>query len=772
LVKWSRYTVLLISLLMIVAGKLPIVRSCAGGGYEEELFGGITFIQSDLSRDALFKQYYYDVNEYRSEWMLDEAIRNTRSAQNLKEWEGFFGKTFSRQELKQLVYTMTAAELDQLLKKPVASGDKRLRPANQPALQYLLYAKQCEPYVVALDTDWEDGYATMRKRRKPEAMRQLINRGLAGYAKVNSAFLKARYAYQVIRLANYAGFDQKCVSYYKQLIPPLGKPSIVADWALRLKAGALRKVGREAEALVHTSLLFDQNRYMMDEAYLDFYIPPEHIWEQCLKIAGQKHRQATLWLLRGLREKRFMIGILEQMYQLEPKSSRLEMLLVRYINRLEQEYFGTYLFSKSLDKEIAEKETTTLKYCNELQRFLSGVDRGKVHDPALWDTLAAYLSIVEQKYGAATDFLKKAATYPTKNKTLKNQIEILKGLKAIVQNQTMTPGVESACVKAMTGLETANKNQNSNCREIRTHFYSLMAQKYLAVGNATKGYFCLAKAGNQDGVLLNQYFSGSELDLLLGLLAKRGKSPFEKALTVGLPVTRDDLYSVKGTFWLRQENFKAALACFNNISTSYWKKRKQNKEGWYNSDLIPTSFEQSCYNSRTGLYRYPKQGFTSYTKLEFTRKVVQLEASAAQNPAKAAQCYYQIANAFFHSPSWAYNDNLGGSVFYERSPFGLVDFAQKVELRSEKYLSLVDVRKTALKYYLKAMKATKSKEFGARCCFLAQACTTGFSDYESFCEPGKDQFYYLQLLRQQYGDTQYFKNCLKECDTLKQYLNK
>lgn len=754
-----------------MSSRLPVAQGCGGGSYEDFFYSGITFLQSDLSRDSLFKQYYYDVTTYRSESMLDSAISETKTNQNLKEWEVFFKKTFTRKELEQLVYTMTAKDLEQQLKKPVASGGKLARPENRPALEYLLYAKRCEPYVIAQESDWGDGYAAMKKRREPAVMRQLMDRGLVGYDKVTSAFLKARYAYQVIRLANYADFDQECVGYYEKLVPPLGKASIAVDWALRLKAGSLRKAGKEAESLVHTSLLFDQSRYLMDEACLDFYIPRETVWEQSLKLAGQKHRQATLWLLRGLKEERFMIGILEQMAELEPQTSRLEMMLVRYINRLEQEYFGSYLFFGASGKEQEEKKATALKYCTELQDFLAKVDRAKVHDPALWDAVAAYLNIIERKHRDAESLLEKAAATPTKNMTLKNQIELLKGLNALAKVSEMTPEVEQVCVDAMSVLEKAPKSSANNLEQIGRSFYTLMAQKYLVAGDTIKGYLCLAKAKNQDGLMLDGYFNSTELDLILSLIAKQDKSPFEKGLTAGLPVTKDDLYSVKGTYWLRQENFKAADASFSKVSAAYWARQKKEWEGW-DSDIIPTCFDQNCYDPRTGLYRYPKQGFTPYTKQEFARKVTQLEALAVQNPAKADQCYFQIANAFFHSPGWSYNDNLDRTYYYEYdSPFSHVSFFPKIKERSAKYSSLVGVRKTALKYYVKAMKATKNKEFAARCCFMAQACMTEFSHYQAFQEPGKDKFYYLGLLKSQYSDTQYFKQCLKECDTLKQYLN-
>jgi hypothetical protein len=774
---WIKSTVVAISLLLIVGNRLPTAQGCVDWSVEDEYFHGMTFIQSDLSQDALFKQYYYDAHAYRSELAIDQAILDTKSTQNLQEWERFFGKSLSRPELKKLVYAMPAAELAQLLKNPAAAGNQLSGAQNRPALEYLLFAKQCEPYVVALQSDWEDEYAAMKKRRNPVAMQKMIDLAVAGYGKVDAAFLKARYAYQAIRLANYAGFNQKCIHYYDQLMAPLNQSSIVAAWAWRLKNGALRKCGREAEALVETSLLFDQNPYLMDEAFLDFHIPPEALWEQCLQSAGPKHRQATLWLLRGLKEARLTVTPLQKMYQLEPRTSRLEMLLVRYVNRLEQAYFASYLFFKPVNPEAAEQKATALKYCRDLQRLLATVDRGKVHDPALWDCIAAYLQTVSQNYQAADRFLAKAGSRPTKNNIVKKQVELLKALNAIARNATVTPALEDYCYPALSGLEGAHRNTGNNLARIHDFFFTLLAQKYLSNNNYPKGYCCLAKASSNDGMYLLNYPSNQELDSLLRFFVKQDRTAYEKLLTAGQPWKLDDLYSVKGTQLLRQGNWQGAYACFSKIAPSFWAQQKKNESGCY-AGLIRTSFERSYYNPRTGLYAEPKQGFPSYTKLEFVRNVLRLEKLAARNPTRADQYYYQIANGFFHSPYWACNENIdeyliytGVNDNYQYYPFEFQDFAKRLQQRLGNQYASVGVRKTALRYYVKAMRASQNKEFAARCCFLAQACMTEFAHYRRFRETGKSKFYYFDLLRQQYHNTEYFKNCLKECGTLKQYLN-
>jgi hypothetical protein len=780
---WRKFIALFISInIILIAGvNIAPVHGCVGAAPEDFFYHRITFFQANLAQDSLFKKYYFNASAYRTGTEIDADIRSIKDNRNLKEWENFFGGGPDREEIRQLVYKISAAELEGKLKKLSSAGNQLFRAQNRPALEYLVFAKRCEPYVVALDSDWYDDFDELKRRRNPEVMRSLIATGLERYAQTNSPFLKLRYAYQVVRLANYAGFYDDCIKYYDRLVPPVAKQGVVADWALRLKAGALRKTKKEAEALVQIALLFDQNPDMMDEAFIDFGIPPEQIWKRSLQIAGARHRQATLWFMRGLKEKRFMPEILGQMYQLESGSSRLEVMLVRYINRMELEYFESYLFFKPVNKKAEERRATAFKYINELQRFIRAADRKKVHEPAIWDCAAAYLNTVTQNYRKAEADLAKAGSRRTKNRILRNQIAILKALNQVAAAPEITAPLEAKCFKALTLL--AAKHRNSNLPQIHDAFYSLLAQKYFDRDNYVKAYCCLSKTGYMDTYLLDYYPSQSQLDKLIGFLTKKEKTAYEKLLATGVKYGVDDVYSVKGTLLLRGGNIKAANTAFSKISAPFWARQKRNREGWYQG-LIRTSFDWNYYNPRTGLYRYPKQGFPIYTKLEFTRKTLELEAAARRNPTKADQYYYQIANGFFHSPYWACNENLDENFLLSRGfsadylddyfagyPFDFNGAAAKIGRGFMNQRQRVGVRKTALKYYVKAMHATKNRELAARCCFLAQACMTEFSHYRAFREAGKSQFYYFDLLRREYNDTGYYKNVLRECATLNKYVD-
>ncbi|MNL29704.1 hypothetical protein D3C87_1513970 [compost metagenome] len=89
--------------------------------------------------------------------------------------------------------------------------------------------------------------------------------------------------------------------------------------------------------------------------------------------------------------------------------------------------------------------------------------------------------------------------------------------------------------------------------------------------------------------------------------------------------------------------------------------------------------------------------------------------------------------------------------------------------------------KIAEKYYLMAANAAKTKEQKARCTFMASKCERNESYNRTYnkLDDGANYwtveiesvFYgkYFSVLKNQYNDTQFYKEALKECGYFKRY---
>ncbi len=762
--------------LLVVCNQDWVIRGC---GYVPDYFENyLTFFQSTLSQDKLFKRFYYDIANNSGQYQVEASINQTRTTQNLQEWAKYFSGKVSYDDLAFLVYKMTSADLQNVCRRieaklPLSKDNQRLnaiaKPEYLPALEYLLFAKQCEPYAT-LDPSWYFEYeAALKERRKPAEMQKLIDVGLAKYRNVTGSFLKVRYGYQIVRLANFAEKPQDCLNYYEQLIAQPGYKSVVADWALRHKVGALQKLGRKAESLVLASLIFDQNPSMMDEAFIDFNIPPDSLWNECLRLAGNRHRQATLWMLRGLQEQRITLEPLQRMYELEPQSTRFEVMLIRQINKIERLYLNSSLFFETKRREQLEQRQIALKHIGELQRFCAAVDYRKVRQPALWLAANGYLCTLEQQYTKAAEYLTQAQGLSPVNEDLRNQIVFLQELNKVAASPRMNEQLEASSVPALQWLDAKAKSA-SNLENIRESFYSLLAQKYLLTGDFSKAFYCLAKVDLSTDALLDHYAGSQDLDRLIAFSGKVNKTHFETVITANPKYAVDDFYAIKGTGFLRQGDFQGALVNLTKVAPQFWEKVKRNwDEGEYGQ--IRTSFDHSRYNPKTGLYQYPPGGFPYYTKLDFTRKVVQLEDLARNHPEKADRYYYQIANGFFHTPFWSANENLTGNRY--DGNYNPLEFGPLVGVLAQTYHQTGadnNERRIALAYYRKAVQATKDPELAAECLFLAQACKTEFAWYRKFKEPGNDPYADFAVLAKQYRNTAFYRRVIQECATFRDYV--
>ena len=769
------------------------VLACSGPSYEDY----VSFFEFSLAGDPLFRKYhYYEISPPIGPLEV-KSTEKTEYYDNLAEWRQFLPNQSSLEEIKQVIYdSKNKSSLQYVLnclknnipvdhaKMEGLAGnhwlDYLLKTRQVESLEYIIYAKDCEPWVTAWDP-WDDPPA-----RDLQAMQRLMDLGLERYSKVNSEFIKLRYAYQVIRLAQYSGQPEKCIAYFDQLVPSLHTKSIITYWAMGHKAGALRMIEKPAESLTLFSLIFDQCENMMNSAFRDFYIPDDDVWLQCLNGTPNYHRQATLWMLRGLKEERLTLEPLRHLFELEPKSSRLEVMLVREVNRVEREYLTSALFFPSGTKNPLKDPV----YLEKFKAFtINGADSGQVRQPGLWYLTAGYLSLIAGNFPEATSLLNKAEAVKSNGTELKQQIALVKNLVAIAAANTISPQIEEKCFANLTWA--AGLSYDYNNQAVYRSFLNLLGQKYLSAGEIPKAAGCFYKTVyNQSyaNFLVDIYGSNADLDRMSALIGKKAKSKWEALIAKALPYSAPEIGYIKATKLMRQGKFSEALVLYQRIPANFWDQYRHPKpaaeDAFYFNDPCEyrgglwTSFEQEAFDLSEGYFgldavRAKKVRF--YTKLDFTAKVVALQDQARSNPKNADQYYRQIANGFFHSPFWGYNDlvwqgNLINQLTsYPGYPFNILDFPAKYHTKVEAFFKEYGTGQIALQYYRKTIAAAKDKELAAKCAALAHLCQYGFAP-NNYVEGQETNWAFFNLLRKNYSGTKIYRHLVEECSTMNEFL--
>lgn len=779
---YKPFLILLISLCFVTSCWTPLIQGCAVPSYESVATNklvpsDISFFPSQFGSDPFLKQYLFQTHweaHKRSDGDNNQADYDPEpfKTANLREWQQYINVKIETKAIEEVIYKTELKQLEAIKQRVISNQPIPKSPnsflnyltniSQLDTLEYLIFAKKCEPFAYFAGWFW-DFEEEMKKIRDPQKMQVLIDEGLANYQRTTNPFLKLRYGYQIVRLANYANKSADCIRYYDSLVATLKHESAYRFHALRHKAGAFKKLRKESDFLVYTSLVFDQAPLLMNEAMIEFYLPTPKVWQETLAKAGNNHRKATLWLMWFLKDEgRLNLEPLTQVYLLEPKSSRLEFMLVYYINKLEKALLTSdFFFSQLTPSE------ESLNYIRDLREFVINVDQSRIRRPALWQMAAGYLSILLKEYETAKIHFDQVEHIKTDD-TFTPWLNAFRGLIELAKTDRISEGLETAI--APTLRQFRNYPEQYNNTIIYRSYLILMAQKYFRAGQLAKGFCCIDQTGygNLATSFLINHCDHQSLERISNYITNPEKTVFDRFLTSNLINNIDDLYYIRGSKYLNEGNYSEALKFLAKIPPSYWNEINQN--------LINTSFETNYYNPKTGLYRYPKgqNEFPAISKYEFVKKINQLLAAAEKHPDKADLYYYQIANAYFHSGQWSYYmvnlDYYPSFDFSDdnpRYPFYLETFSST---NFNHYYSEWANRKNAWYFYDKAMKVSTNKELAARCCFLAAASQTEFSRQEAFTPEGKGKEYYYQLLAEQYSDTRYYQEVLQECADLSNYL--
>lgn len=209
-------------------------------------------------------------------------------------------------------------------------------------LDYIIFAKQCEPFVQ--DHDWR------AIDRQPVIMERMIGLGLAKYNQCQSSFLKRRYAFQVVRLAHYAGNFAQALSLYDTVVPGLPEESSIFYRTLMLKAGAHKRLGQMPEALQACARVFAEWPDLGKLAYRNFTGYSEAEFLRAAETADSEELIYILWQLHAHRTWDPSLDLMHWLGKHEPHAKHTGILLMNLLKLFDKTVFEPMVSSeKELD---------------------------------------------------------------------------------------------------------------------------------------------------------------------------------------------------------------------------------------------------------------------------------------------------------------------------------------------------------------------------------------------------------------------------------------
>ena len=772
----------------------------------------ISFFHNNLAEKDEYAQFSFTGLTF----LYNEAEPESEAQINSGEWASYLGGQVKAADVEKAMYGLEGRQ-DSLLQLGYLAGGSALpaelksntflvalgQKQHKPALEYYRFAKRAEPYATVKDS-WDP------EPRDTAALANLAEEAAMHAKTAADEFLKLRYYYQAQRLFRYAGEKAAAFQVYTGYIRDSKAESHVKGWAQALQAGIEPD---SVQAAYLFSLVFNKYKERRIQAYRNFrYTHPKA--EDVLKLAKNGPERATIIAMEGLGDPGLNLSYLNKIYNWDPASPVLSVMLTREINKLEEVFLDpkikkqlppvkspvfSYLYYDEGNAGDSVRNAA-LQHMQKLKAFCEKLFTDHKHaDFAMGKLASAYLCWMEND--TKSGFMELAALdHLNLRSKLYDQKQIINLLLRAQDIHELSEINEQALLPSLKWLDdqvaaesAAKPDTKSNswsaygnhhfATSARNFYQTILAPAYYKQGMISKAAAAVAKGevrvigqGYPDEVTRDFWQNNLQPVSVSRLIAWKNnppKNPYLKLLTSNVGKhSKEDLYELLGTTYLRKHQYKQAVAALKQVS-------KPTLDSWASRALWDSKHGSNPFINR--LADYPRVWITpklrAYNKLEFAAAMYALELRMKAAPGQADNCFkYATAlyNTGIHGNSWYY---ISYGRDAEDAGRGLTYYYDDDYVKSA----------NAEIYYLKARALGKDPEFKAKCTFMAAKCAqkqiawpgTAYFSYGNDAYDQALQRYekqlrenkYFSVLKGQYSRTRFYKQAINACSYLRDFLD-
>lgn len=723
---------LFLGLLISIAFWTGSSKACAWDPYWDHSF--YSFLEPEMSELDQYRPFFFD-------WSLlyDEAGAepNDRRPANFGDWQSYLpGAEFSAKDFNEVMYSITVEQMEEI----IAKGARQTAfKANQflrgildkeggAAFTYLLLAKQCEPF--NKEYDWQTG----ERIPLPSSDDVMVNKLKRGYEKSDNAWLKRRYAFQIVRLLHYGGFYEEAVTAYQQYVAALPNDgSMMHYWTLSQYAGALHGQEKMAQSAYHFSQVFDNCPSLQIPAWYSFDVRSNETWQAVEALCQSDAERANLYFMRGIVPDAVATEEIRKIQNAAPGSDKADLLLLREINKLEEQIIG-FPFNQDAGTGWtgAPPSDQNLKQIADLKVLVNSTRmNGKMANPNLWDVCSAYLEYLSGNSGKAQDMLAKLpqdGMAGARAKLLDLSITIGKA-------QKIDASLENLVLKNFYNLKA--RLPKSQVEELITFRDDKFSRLYTNQGEGAKA---MLARGRIDMLFYDP--SLKQVNSLLDFHAKKNKTLYEKELLGRLnsSFSKLDLLEMKGTAFFAKNMLSEAIEIFEDLPEDYRKDYR-----FFN--IRPDPFTS---NFRDIINCEPGCEINKYNKLTLAKMLQGLQEKAIKEPENAGKYYHLLGNAYFNMSR--FGTCWMGSAYYRSSYYASED---------EDYSALPELAK---RFYQRSIESAKKQDIAALSCMMAAKC-----DVVQNAGAIPSGFQYYDLMEERFSGTAVYQKAIQECKFFSYY---
>jgi hypothetical protein len=747
-------------------------------------------LQPDLTNQYDLTPFFFASGYlYRSDMRI---AKETYFDQNIDEWHKEIKGKASKHDIDELLYETNSHNYlndQQQIARHNTFMRFLLQPQNKELSRYMMLSKRMELQAINPDPwdEMEFDEATFEKM-KAEAV--------ALQQQAKTEFVKFRTAYQLIRMHAWRMKIDSAQAIYDKWIVPAKNNSWV-------KSAALFQIAVNTWGLKRQYLLskvFDRGDYNRTTCLVYFY--SKNI-DSILTLAKNQHERNVMYAMKAFNYRGRSLQYLQQIYNSEPTYKDLQFLLLREINKVEDWLLTTkvtsfeepatypidYDWPEAYANHAAQNFANDKAYAHELYQFILKIINNRKNQPiSLLHLYAAHLCLVQKDYTCSEKHLNLAETAKPKDAKAKMQLKINRfllhlenGFGAREENDLLS--IINTSDKATGFYDPAI---------MRNQLVLYTGRKLINKGIKVKGLMLLSRTNRALGELpisnfktvyqeIEEHAEPANYDEMMHLLDKKQKTPFEKFITEGrfslanennewynesdsIYWDRNKLLDGKSSWYLRHRKLQEAFACLQQVPDSFWHQEP------YSTYLASNAFYFDIYRS----WPYEQEEKQMLNKKQVLKKMIYLEELAKKDPRKRAECYYQLANAWFNLTYYGKNWLM---VRQWWSRFEMSSWRSARLISSDFNEDYFGCRQAKI-YYSKAIGATNDKKLAALCYFMMKECEKRNRTYRQALKGGDDAWHYTDTktiidhkdLRKKGIDAEYMEKLVNECELYQSFI--
>jgi hypothetical protein len=728
-----------------------IILACAGDWGPE--YGTSSFTPQAFV-DSGYRPFFYSGSSFYYDIGYDTEHDSRFNESNVKDWSTYLGNGAPVAELQHLLNTATLASIDSAAN--YANGKTKTLPLSMQSflllkklnskttsfINYLALAKKSEDFAVNnFEYAWD--YESKKKNKTFNAA-PLNTQLMQEFTKANDVFLKQRYWFQLKRSYFFNAPTQKAIEFFESNEKAFPKNDMYYR-TMAYAAGIYYTLKNYTKANYYYSRVFDGCAALRTVAHYSFHPQEQADWNATLALCVNNEEKATLWQMLGIYYGDDMRAM-QEIYTMNPKSEKLNILLTRAVNRQEQEFS---IWNDGVrDNVIKLKNDTT---GNKLLAFVSQIAQaGNTSQPWMWHTATGYLYMLKGNTVKAAASYAQAEKKLPKEEMARLQLRLLKLVNTIAGTPKADSKLEKAILPELEWLsnikmEDAEFRHSSALSWIK----NTLSQRY----KAQKEYIKAVCFNNYTEF----YVNNSNIEAIKSFLSKPNKTPYEALYARFYTLTTNDLLEFQAIDATLHDKLDEAIAKMENIPAA--------------SVVLPGNpFNGRLQDCHDCDHEAPQK--IKYTKLSLLKKMKEMEdkINAGQEVYTNAML---LANAFYNITHYGnarafYENKIVGEFHY--SPFSFDDafrvWATDMTL--------------ANKYYTQGLNAAKTDEQKAKCYFMLSKCERNkyYNDsiyvnrkYEYGDDANLPDFKAWNGFRslKQYKTTKFYQEAIRECGYFRTY---